>query len=100
MHTTHYAASEATVFGWADPITGLVFETVYDQAPADARWRPAVYGPQQHGWVPYSHPDYFAGSFPCGASDVTRAHIATRGHTPDRDYLRRTQGDLAQLIDY
>lgn len=99
MHTIHYAASEATVFGWADPITGLVFESVYRTDPAAVDYGIAVYGPRQHGWVLDLHPNYFAGSFPCGASDATWAHVATRGHTPDRDYLRRTQGDLAQL-DY
>jgi hypothetical protein len=103
MHplTVRYAASEATVFGWADPITGYVWETVYDGNP-DVGTMVAVYTERQHGWAMHREPNYFAGSFTQTDRSVplVLSHISVRGD--DRygpTFLDGRTGRMA-LADY
>ena len=99
MHTTHYAATEATVYGWADPITGYVWETVYEPASdLTPGWQStAVFTEAQADWAPYEHPNYFAGRH-VGAANLPL--ISVRGRRPcGADYLAKHVGPM-DLIDY
>lgn len=97
MHAIHYTAPEATVYGWADPITGYVWETVYNRQQG---WEStAVFTEQQADWAPHEHPHFFAGRHvgdqPC------LPHINVRGENRaySTDYRGRHIGPMA-LIDY
>lgn len=98
-HTFAYA-SGATVHGWADPITGYVWETVYDGSP-DVGTMVTVHTEQQVGWATHREPNYFAGSFALrGPAPVCLPLISTRGtRCWNRDFFAEHVGDLA-LTDY
>lgn len=99
-HTFVYA-SGATVHGWADPITGFVWETVYNGTP-DNGTMVAVHTDQQVGWSTHAEPNYYAGSFALRTdAPVCLPHLSVRG---DRDYaspyVRERIGDMSLLDCY